>query len=180
MHTLFMEERMERKRPNILLILTDQMHKYALGAVSPYVKTPNLDRLAEEGTLFCNAYSNNPVCGPFRGILYSGCYSKDCGVQKNGQALRENEETLPKELARLGYETGFVGKLHLGADGNGPVPEKYRAGHKHFLGYQCYNGFRDDVCFYDEQGAERKFDAHRTDVTASLGIERMRDRKSVV
>ncbi len=169
-----MEGRMEQ-RPNLLLIMADQMHKYALGAVTPYVKTPNLDRLAEEGTLFSNAYSNNPVCGPFRGILYSGRYSKDCGVQKNGQALREEEETLPGELARLGYETGFVGKLHLGADGNGPVPEKYRAGHQHFLGYQCYNGFRDQVCFYDEEGNEHRFTEHRTDVTARLGIERLRE-----
>lgn len=166
---------MEKQKPNILLIMADQMHKYALGAVTPYVKTPNLDRLAQEGALFLNAYSNNPVCGPFRGILYSGCYSKDCGVQKNGQALREEEETFPKELARLGYETGFVGKLHLGADGNGPVPEKYRAGHKHFLGYQCYNGFREQVCFYDEQGTEHQFFEHRTDVTARLGIEKLRE-----
>ena len=94
-------------------------------------------------------------------------------MQKNGQALREGEETLPKELARLGYETGFVGKLHLGADGNGAVPEKYWAGHGHFFGYQCYNGFRDQVCFYDEQGTEHQFYEHRTDVTARLGIERI-------
>ncbi|MFR3250194.1 MAG: sulfatase-like hydrolase/transferase [Eisenbergiella sp.] len=164
---------MEKRKPNLLLIMADQMHKYALGAVTPYVKTPNLDRLAAEGTLFANAYSNNPVCGPFRGILYSGRYSKDNRVQKNGQALREGEETLPKELARLGYETGFVGKLHLGADGNGAVPEKYWAGHGHFFGYQCYNGFRDQVCFYDEQGTEHQFYEHRTDVTARLGIERL-------
>ena len=86
---------MEKRKPNLLLIMADQMHKYALGAVAPYVKTPNLDRLAAEGTLFANAYSNNPGCGPFRGILYSGRYSKDNRVQKNGQALREGEETLP-------------------------------------------------------------------------------------
>ena len=166
---------MEKRKPNLLLIMTDQMHKYALGSVTPYVKTPNLDRLAAEGTLFLNAYSNNPVCGPFRGILYSGCYSKDCGVQKNGQALREDEETFPKELARFGYETDFVGKLHMGADGNGPVTKKYWAGHEHFLGYQCYNGFRDQVCFYDEQGMEHHFFEHRTDVTAELGIGRIRE-----
>ena len=119
---------MEKRKPNLLLIMADQMHKYALGAVTPYVKTPNLDRLAAEGTLFANAYSNNPVCGPFRGILYSGRYSKDNRVQKNGQALREGEETLPKELARLGYETGFVGKLHLGADGKRRCPGKILGG----------------------------------------------------
>lgn len=163
----------KEKKPNILLIFADQMHKYALGAVSDFVKTPNLDKLAAEGSLFTDAYSNNPVCGPYRGILYSGCYSKDCGVQRNGEALKADEETLPRELSRLGYETSFVGKLHLGGDGNGPVPERYWAGHQHFIGYQCYNGFWDQVCFYDEQGREMHVREHRTDATASLGIERM-------
>lgn len=163
------------QKPNILLIMADQMHKYALGAISPFVRTPHLDRLAQQGTLFTNAYSNNPVCGPYRGILYSGRYSKDCGVQRNGEALSAEEETFPKELARLGYETGFVGKLHLGGDGNGPVPEKYWAGHQHFIGYQCYNGFWDQVCFYDEQGRAHLQKEHRTDATARLGIERLRE-----
>ncbi len=160
-------------KKNVLLIMADQMHKYALGCVSPFVRTPNLDRLAQEGTLFTNAYSNNPVCGPFRGILYSGCYSKDNGVLDNGAPLPADTLCLPDELHRLGYETSFVGKLHLGANGNGPVSPEFWAGHQHFLGYQCYNGFWKDVCFYDEQGQEHRFDRHRTDVTADLGIERL-------
>ena len=45
------------QKPNILLIMADQMHKYALGAISPFVRTPHLDRLAQQGTLFTNAYS---------------------------------------------------------------------------------------------------------------------------
>lgn len=160
---------------NILMIMTDQMHKYALGSVSPWVKTPNLDRLAEEGTLFTNAYSNNPVCGPFRGLLFSGRYCKDCGVQDNADALSQEEVTLPRELEQLGYDTSFVGKLHLGDNGNKPIPQKYWAGHRHLIGYQCYNGFKDQVCFYDEEGKEYLFHEHRTDVTARLGIERMRE-----
>ena len=159
---------------NIVMIMTDQMHKYALGTVTPYVKTPNLDRLASEGTLFHNAYSCNPVCGPFRGILYSGCYSKDCGVQDNAESLRPDEVTLPMELERLGYDTSFVGKLHLGGNGNVPVPERFWAGHRHFIGYQCYNGFQDNVCFYDEEGREHRYEEHRTDVTGRLGVERLR------
>ncbi|MDO4296758.1 MAG: sulfatase-like hydrolase/transferase [bacterium] len=160
---------------NIVMIMTDQMHKYAMGCVTPYVKTPNLDRLAREGTLFTNAYSNNPVCGPFRGILFSGCYSKECGIQDNNHALRADEVTLPLEMEALGYDTSFVGKLHLGGNGNLPIPEECRAGHRHFIGYQCYNGFLDNVCFYDEEGREHIYQEHRTDVTARLGIERMRE-----
>ena len=162
------------KQQNILFIMTDQMHKYALGCVSEYVKTPNLDRLAAEGTLFTSSYSNNPLCTPFRGILYSGRYSSDTGTAGLESALRQEEICLPDELGELGYETSFVGKLHLGGKGNCPVPKAFWAGHKHFFGYQCYNGFEKDVCFYDEEGKEHCFQGHRTDVTADLGIERLR------
>ena len=61
---LRMGKRLRRERSmrlNILMIMTDQQHKYALGSVLPYVHTPNLDRLAAGGTRFTNAYSNNPV-----------------------------------------------------------------------------------------------------------------------
>ncbi|MGI5894826.1 MAG: sulfatase-like hydrolase/transferase [Candidatus Merdivicinus sp.] len=159
---------------NILMIMTDQMHKYALGLLSPFVHTPNLDRLAKEGTLFTNAYSNNPICGPFRGILYSGRYSKDNGVLDNSTALRPEDPCLAGDLEKVGYDTSFVGKLHLGDNGNKPIPPEYRAGHRHFIGYQCYNGFLKDVCFYDEENVEHRFEEHRTDVTARLGIERLR------
>ena len=159
---------------NILMIMTDQMHKYALGSISPFVKTPNLDRLAEQGTLFPNAYFNNPVCTAFRTILYTGRYCKDTGLQNLGDAISPNELCLADELHGAGYESSFVGKLHLGAHDNGPVPPAWRAGHQHFLGYECYNGFYRDVCFYDENGTEHRFDEHRTDVTARLGIQRLR------
>ncbi len=122
------------------------MRKYALGAVSPCVKTPRQDRLAEEGTLFRNACAHNPACGPRRSILYSGLYSTDCGVQDNEQALREDGIALSAELETAGYETCFVGKMHLGAMGNQPLPEKFRAGHRHFGGCPCCNGFRDNIC----------------------------------
>lgn len=157
------------------MLMTDQMHKYALGTISPFVQTPNLDRLASEGTIFTNAYSNNPVCTPFRGILFSGCYSKDNHVQENRDFISGNELCLADEMHLLGYDTSFVGKLHLGETGNQPVPEKFRAGHRHFLGYQCYNEFQNDVCFYDEEEKEYRYEGHRTDITATLGMERMRE-----
>ncbi len=162
------------KKMNVLMIMTDQQHKYALGSVLPYVNTPNLDKLAKKGTLFTNAYSNNPVCSPFRGILYSGLYSKDNGVINNEATPFENQIFLADEFEKNGYNTSFVGKLHIGRTGNNPIPEEFRMGHKNFLGYQCYNGFFDDICFYDEDGVEHEFEGHRTDVTTDLGIERMR------
>ena len=77
--------------------MTDQQHKYALGSVTPYVKTPNLDKLAAKGTLFTNSYSNNPLCSPFRGILYSGRYSKDNGIKSNCEEYNPEEDVYKRQ-----------------------------------------------------------------------------------
>ncbi len=161
-------------KKNILFIMTDQMHKYALGKVNPYVKTPNLDNLADSGTLFTNGYSNNPVCSPHRALLHTGLYSKDNGVVTNSQNINEGVTCLPELLHPLGYDSAFVGKLHIGDNDNRPVPREFWLSHNTFLGYQCHNGFLSEICFYDNDGKEHRYEGHRTDVTATLGIEQLR------
>lgn len=159
-------------RKNIIMIFTDQMHKYAMGFLREHILTPNLDKLSNEGITFTNAYSNNPVCGPFRGNVFTGLYTSQNGVKNNGDPLPEIE-CLADTFNNNGYETSFVGKWHLGATGNQPIPSSLRGGFKHFIGYQCYNGFFQNVCFYDENDIEYRYDKHRTDVTTDLGIERL-------
>lgn len=161
------------KRPNIVMVLTDQMHKYALGSIRDYVVTPNLDKLTEEGLLFSNAYSNNPVCGPYRGCLFTGMYSSENGVIENSDPLLLDNKTLADTFNDAGYESSFVGKWHLGGMGNEPIEKEKRGGFTHFFGYQCYNGFRKNVCFYDENNKEHKFDEHRTDVTTDIAVDRL-------
>ena len=159
---------------NVLLIFADQMHKYALNQVSPFVHTPNLDRLCAKGTRFEYCYSNNPVCTPFRGVMLSGQYSEFCGVRNNENALPTDRPMLADMFNQAGYETAFVGKWHLGANGNKPIPEELRGGFQHFFGYQCYNGFWKDVCFYDEQNAEHRFEEHREAVCTRYAIDYMK------
>lgn len=62
------------KKPNILLITTDQQHYSMLGAVNKILKTPNLDRLADEGMRFERAYCANPTCSPSRASILTGMY----------------------------------------------------------------------------------------------------------
>ncbi len=159
---------------NILMILTDQMHKYAMGCMRDYVSTPNIDKMASEGVVFNNAYSNCPICGPFRANLFTGLYTSDNGVVKNGPPLPPGVETLADSFNKAGYQTSFVGKWHLGGNGNCPVPEKLRGGFERFIGYQCYNGFKKNVCFYDENDIEHRYDCHRTDATSDIGVERLK------
>lgn len=140
---------------------------------NPDVDTPNLDRLADAGTLFRRAYSNNPVCGPFRGSLLTGQYTSRCGVERNGDPLPKGVPTFAEAFHDGGGQTAFVGKWHLGGTGNGPIPRELRGGFQRFLGYQCYNGFYEDVCFYDDENREHRFDRHRTEVTTDLAIRQL-------
>lgn len=159
---------------NLLFIFTDQQQRYALGCMgNQNVDTPNLDRLATRGVLFTRCYSNNPVCGPFRGSLLTGQYTSRCGVRRNGDPLPPGVTTFADAFNDAGYATSWVGKWHLGGNGNGPIARGLQGGFQRFMGYQCYNGFYDDVCFYDRDGNEHRYDAHRTDVTTDLAIDEL-------
>ena len=159
---------------NLLFIFTDQQHRYALGCmVNPNVDTPHLDRLADRGVLFRRCYSNDPICGPFRGSLLTGQYTSRCGVVSNGSPLPAGVTTFADAFNGAGYTTSWVGKWHLGGNGNGPITKDLQGGFQRFMGYQCYNGFYQDVCFYDREGIEHRFDKHRTDVTTDLAIKEL-------
>ncbi len=167
-------EAQPRSRRNVLFIFSDQQHKFALGCMGNRdVRTPHLDRMAREGVLFRNCYSSNPVCGPYRCSVLTGRYASTTGCWNNGQPLPGDGRNLPEVLERHGIHTSWVGKWHIGGNGNKPIPAELRGGFTDFIGYQCYNGFHQNVCFYDESGQEHRFDRHRTEVTTDLAIERL-------
>jgi arylsulfatase A-like enzyme len=156
---------------NVLFIFTDQQHRYALGCMgNSNVDTPHLDQLARKGVLFRRCYSNDPVCGPFRGSLLTGQYTSRCGVTRNGAPLPVGTTTFADAFNGAGYATSWVGKWHLGGSGNGPIARELQGGFQRFSGYQCYNGFYKDVCFYDRDGNEHRYEGHRTDITTDLAI----------
>ncbi len=112
-----------KKRPNVLLIMTDNQSASLLGAYgNPVIETPNIDRLANEGVLFERAYATSGVCSPSRAVLLTGLIPSANGVH-NGlpsefpfrrySAIAEYRNW-PQTLADAGYSTGFVGKYHLG------------------------------------------------------------------
>lgn len=101
---------------NILWICTDQQRFDTLGCYgNEWVHTPNLDRLAAEGTLFERAYCQSPVCAPSRGSFLTGRYPRTCGPRQNGQDIDGGEKLLPRLFADRGYFCGLSGKLHLSA-----------------------------------------------------------------
>ncbi|MFW5788086.1 MAG: sulfatase, partial [Halanaerobiales bacterium] len=81
----------------------------------PNVKTPNLDRIAERGVDFTNAFANNPICSPSRICFMTGQYMHTHGMYGNDHAeyLEPNPKILANQFKRYGYETGLFGKAHL-------------------------------------------------------------------
>ncbi len=113
------------KKPNVIFILTDNHGAWTLGCYgNKDIRTPNIDKLAAEGTLFTRAYCNNPVCSPSRAAFLTGLLSSQHGVhsyipnaaQLGPQAYQTLKEfrTLPKILSENGYTCGLSGKWHLG------------------------------------------------------------------
>lgn len=132
-------------RPNILVILTDDQGRddYSAAGTSD-LRTPNIDRLMNEGATGVNFYANSPVCSPSRAALLSGCYPDRVGVpgvirdegRPNHGYLLPSTVLVPQLLTQAGYECAGFGKWHLGAE----APDLPTA-----HGFSLFRGFLGDM-----------------------------------
>lgn len=107
-------EKTRSNRPNVLLIIADQMTPRLTGLYGhAVVKTPHLNALAEKGVRFDAAYSPCPLCTPARASLLTGKYSSEIGVYDNAAPLACDQPTLCHYLNLLGYDTVLSGKIHF-------------------------------------------------------------------
>lgn len=110
------EETANTQRPNILWICTDQQRYDTIACLgNKYIRTPNIDRLASQGTAFTHAFCQNPVCTPSRSSFLTGRYPRSTGARQNGQCILPSEVLITRMLADAGYDCGLSGKLHLSA-----------------------------------------------------------------
>ncbi len=104
------------KKPNIIVIFSDDHALQAISAYgSPHIKTPNIDRIANEGAIFKNTFCTNSICGPSRAVLLTGKYNHLNGQYDNRTETRINtgQPMFPKYLQENGYETSWIGKWHI-------------------------------------------------------------------
>ena len=105
---------MSQKSPNILVIRADQMTAKALALYGhTRVSTPHIDRLAEGGTVFENAYCNFPLCVPSRASMLAGRYANSIGMWDNAIEMPASMPTLAHYLRDLDYHTVLCGKMHF-------------------------------------------------------------------
>ena len=133
----------QQARPNIIFILADDLGYGDLGCYGQKrFKTPNIDRLSEEGMRFTRHYAGSPVCAPSRSALMTGLHSGHTFIRGNKEVRPEGQAPLPEEaytitkmLQSAGYRTGAFGKWGLGYPGSTGAPE--HQGVDRFFGYNC-------------------------------------------
>jgi arylsulfatase A len=127
--------------PNVVIIYADDLGYGDLHVYGSTLNTPNIDKLAAEGTRFTNWTSANPVCSPSRAGLLTGRYPTRVGVPRvlfptDKTGLNQDEQTLGDLLKGKGYRTQCVGKWHLGSS---PDYLPTRRGFDHYLGIPYSN-----------------------------------------
>jgi arylsulfatase A-like enzyme len=148
------------KRPNIILVMADDLGYSDIGCYGGEVQTPNLDKLAQNGLRFTNCYNMGRCC-PTRASMLTGLYPHQAGIGKmtfnegepgyRGQ-LNEHTVTMAEALRTAGYQTGMVGKWHISET----VERKDKAEQLKWLAHQAdYGNFADPNSYPSGRGFEK-------------------------
>jgi len=154
------------RRPNFLIILIDDLRFDEFGAGGhPYMKTPNIDRIAHEGAMLERAFHTTPICSPNRASILTGQYASRHGIIDN-VARDAASHRLPNyhlQLQKLGYETAHVGKWHMGNDG------KPRPGYDYWVSFDGHGQLTDPKL--NEQGRYVQHSGYITDILNSMALD---------
>lgn len=180
------------QRPNILIILSDQLRRDALGVYGDAnVSTPNIDQLALDGVRFTQACSTYPICVPFRFTMMTGAYAHSRYVPAIQYRMSPAERTLADEFNEADYHTVYIGKWHLYA-GHGilpdhpakksnltPVPRIHQGRWQKWLAFECANAPFNTYYFEDDDPTPRRLEKYQTDGLFDLAMDYLSNRKDV-
>ncbi len=154
------------QKPNILFLFSDDHTTQAIGAYKSWLgtaaKTPNIDRLAQEGVLFKKCYVTNSICGPSRAVIQTGKHSHINGFRRNSNKFNGNQQTFPKILRQSGYQTAIIGKWHLGSEPQG------------FDHYEVMNGqgnYNNPTFKVNNWSKNTVYQGYNSDIVADRGLE---------
>ena len=161
-------------RPNILFVLVDDLRADDIACAPgapPFLRTPNVDRLAREGAMFTNAFATTPLCSPSRASFLTGLYAHHHGITDNTDRSPASHKlvTFPQQLRRAGYATAYLGKWHMGND-NTPRP-----GFDHWLCLKGQGEANDPV--FNEDGREVKLSGYVTDILTDKTVAFLRQKR---
>ncbi|MFM6947689.1 MAG: sulfatase [Aquirufa sp.] len=157
----------QHKRPNVIFIITDDHTSQAISAYgSKLAKTPNIDRIAKGGAILYNNVVVNSICGPSRATLLTGKYSHSNGYKLNEKVFDINQAVFPEELQKNGYQTAWVGKMHLGS-----LPHGFD-----YLNILPGHGWYYNSDFVNSQNQKIRHEGYVTDVITQLSKDWLENR----
>lgn len=172
----------KKKKPNVLIIVTDQLRAQALGYNGDSnINTPNLDKLASMSVNFTNAVSGMPVCTPFRGSLLTGQRPTTNGMFMNDIQLDTTAVTMGKIYSKEGYDTGYIGKWHL--DGHGRQkfipPGNRRQGFEFWMANECTHDYNKSVYYDNNDPIPKTWKGYDTFAQTDAAIDYMNSKKEL-
>jgi len=149
------------KHPNILFIMSDDHSYQTISAYSDkLMKTPNLDRIADEGVIFQNSFVGNSICAPSRATMLTGKHTHKNGQIDNRVTFDGSQVTFPKLLRAAGYQTALIGKWHLRSDPTG---------------FDYWNIVPGQGQYYNpdfiEMGVKKRYEGYVTDITTDFALD---------
>ncbi|MFH1741028.1 MAG: sulfatase [bacterium] len=163
-------------RRNIVLVLSDD-HRYDFMGFMPeapaFLETPNMDRMAREGAHLVNAFVSTSLCSPSRASILTGQYMHHHRIVDNQRPEPEGTVFFPQYLQKVGYQTAFIGKWHMGHEHDDPRP-----------GFDHWASFKGQGTYFDPtlniNGERREFKGYTTDILADEALswlEKGRDKE---
>ncbi len=157
----------EKTPPNIIFIMSDDHAYQAISAYSDHlIRTPQIDRLAEEGMLFNNACVTNSICAPSRATILTGKHCHLHGKIDNKFPFDTTQTTFPQLFQEAGYQTAMFGKLHFGNNPKGIDEFKILPGQGNY-----YNPD------FDTNEGRITVEGYTTDIITEMTLDWMKNRR---
>lgn len=155
----------EKERPNIIFIMADDHARRTVSAYGgAFNRTPNIDRLADEGVVFLNSFVANSICGPARASILTGKHSHKHGVVGNASPWDGSQAVFPRLLQNAGYTTALIGKWHL----NSPPGDEFDYSNR--LTGAGKQGFYYNPEFETGDGVKETITGHSTDLVTDKAL----------
>jgi N-acetylglucosamine-6-sulfatase len=170
------EDAPSRWRPNVVVIMADDMRWDTLGVVQreqgrqalfPWFHTPHLDRLAAEGARFANVFVTTSLCSPSRASFLSGQYAHRHKVLNNFTDYPQDLPSYPRRLQEAGYTTAYIGKWHMGED-----DDRQRPGFDFWMSHRGQGNYWDNE--FNVNGQRRVFKGYYTHVITDAAVDWLR------
>jgi arylsulfatase A-like enzyme len=154
-----------RRPPNVVFVLTDDQRWDCLSCAGhSFLKTPNMDRIGNEGVRFANAFVTSSLCSPSRASFLSGLYPHAHTVINNFTEYPDDLPSYPRALQRAGYNTAYIGKWHMGENN-----DEHRAGFDFWASHKGQGQYYDTT--FNINGTRQVLKGYYSDVVTNLAVD---------